>query len=592
MVLSMVSGGAPLSEVATALVRLVEDQETAARCAILGREADGGVHVIAAPSLSPLWHQAIERHAAESTDTADMQDPAWLCHPTVLPYVDDESTPHHPAVAATAHLHVCSTMPVFVDGVVAGVLVVYYEAPHTPDVAETARLASYAQLAAVALSRAKSEHQLHLRMSMDSTTGLPTGNAVTLRLAAALERRRRTPGSLVAVIAVDLPRLHEYNTTFGFGAGDEVLRFVASALEATIGGAGVVVRTGGARFMLIVEGMTGPGDVVELAHHAGRAACGPVVLGDHPVALEAAVGVAVAERGDESPEQLLDEAQAAAAHARTSPRDRVAMFDPAVARRASDRLVLELGLHRALAHDELVVHYQPVWSISRAQVVGVEALVRWEDPEHGLRQPADFIGVAEATGLIRQVTRKVLETACQQVAAWHRQDPSVSLQVSVNVSPVELHDPTLIADVRHAIRSSGIAPHLLCLELTETAIMSDAGAALEVLAQLKGLGVVLAIDDFGTGYSSLAYLRRLPVDYLKIDRSFITAMLHSPEDEAIVATVVTLARTLGLRIVAEGVETEEHVHALRDMTCAYGQGFHWSPALPADGISQLLHLAT
>ena len=423
---------------------------------------------------------------------------------------------------------------------------------------------------------------------MDSTTGLPNGSDVSARAKAALERQRRTPGSLVAVIAVDLPRLHEYNTTFGFGAGDDVLRFVATALADTVGSRGVVVRTGGSRFLLIVEGMTGPGDVVDLAHLASKAACGPLVLGDHPVALEAAVGVAVAERGDETAQQLLDEAHAAATHARRSTHDRVAMFDPAVAQRASDRLVLELGLHRALAHDELVVYYQPVWSISQARLVGVETLVRWHDPEHGIRQPVEFIGIAEDSGLIRQVTRQVLEKACLQVAQWLRENPTLSLQVSVNVSPVELHDPALIADVRHALAVSGIAPNMLCLELTETAIMSDAGGALAVLAQLKALGVVLAIDDFGTGYSSLAYLRRLPVDYLKIDRSFITAMLRSPEDEAIVATVVTLARTLGLRMIAEGVETQAHVEALRELTCAYGQGFHWSPAVPPADISRLL----
>lgn len=585
MVLSMVAGGAPLGEVLTAVARVVEDNESASRCAILARDTDGSVQVVAAPSLPASWHQALAKQAARSGG----EEPAWLCHPTLTQALDNAARDDS-AVFAPDHFQTCSTMPVFVDGVAAGAVVIYYEAPHTPDVAETARLAGYAQLTAVALSRARAEQQLHLRMSLDSTTGLPNGSDVGARLESALERRRRTPGSIVAVLAVDLPRLHEYNTAFGFGAGDNVLRFVASSLTDTIGQSGVVLRTGGGRFLLIVEGATRPEDVVDLAHQISDAASGPVTLGRHPVTMETAVGVAVAETDDKTVDQLLGEAHAAAAQVRPSSRERVVMFDPAVARRASDRLVIELGLHRALAHDELAVYYQPVWSIGDSCVVAVEALVRWHDPESGVRQPMEFIGIAEDSGLIRQVTRKVLETACTQVADWQRRAPDLSLHVSVNVSAAELHDPSLIADVRHAIDTSGITPNLLCLELTETAVMSDASAALEVLAQLKALGVRLAIDDFGTGYSSLAYLRRLPVDYLKIDRSFISAMLHSPEDEAIVAAVISLANTLGLRIVAEGVETAEHVVALRDMTCSLGQGFHWSPAVPAEQIDRLLQI--
>ena len=583
MVLSMVAGGAPLGEVLTALARVVEGDETPARCAILARDPTGSVQVIAAPSLPPEWHQAM----AHPATTPGVGDPAWLCHPTLTQSVDDAASGE--ATLNPPHgFQTCSTMPIFVDGVAAGAHVVYYATPHDPDVAETARLAGYAQLAAVALSRARAEQQLHLRMSLDATTGLPNGSDVAGRLEVALDRR--APGSIVAVLTVDLPRLHEYNTTFGFGAGDNVLRFVATALTETLGHGGVVVRAGGGRFLLIAEGLRTPEDVVDLAHQVQSAVSGPVALGRHPVTLETAVGVAVAETADKTAEQLLGEAHAAAAQVRPASRERVVLFDPAVSRRASDRLVVELGLHRALAHDELVVHYQPVWSITDAAVVGVEALVRWQDPEFGVRQPMEFIGIAEESGLIRQVTRKVLETACSQVAAWHRDVPATSLHVSVNVSAAELHDPSLIDDVRHAIGSSGIAPHLLCLELTETAVMTDAGAALEVLAQLKTLGVRLAIDDFGTGYSSLAYLRRLPVDYLKIDRSFISAMLHSPEDEAIVAAVISLATTLGLWMVAEGVETAEHVEVLRDMTCAFGQGFHWSPAVPADQIDRLLQI--
>lgn len=580
-VLAMVAGGSPLGQVLDCIAKFVESELRSVRCAILGMHDDGKIHVLAAPSLSPDWRQAAIRTSPRGVvDGGPSLN--WLCEPLVVRHVTVAD--HHEGTAFT--VQVCSSIPVLVDGSPAGVFVLYYDTSHATDASEMARVTGYVQLAAVALSRAKAEHQLHLGLSQDPTTGLPSGHDVRERVVAAMGRRGAA--NLLAVMTVELPRLAEYNTTFGYGAGDDVLRFVADALTETAPANTTIMRAGGSRFVLIVEGMFRDGDVVDLAYRVAQAACGPVVLGTQPVSLEAAVGVAVSSDAAHTPEQLLAESQAAAGQVRPATRDRVVVFDPAVARRASDRLVVELGLHRALAHDELVVHYQPVCSLTDGSVVGLEALVRWDDPEHGMRPPMEFIGVAEDSGLIRQLTRHVLDTACREAARWHALRPEAMVPVSVNVSAVELHDPSLVSDVGSAIEASGLPAGLLCLEVTETAVMTDPVAGLEVLAQLKMLGVRLAIDDFGTGYSSLTYLRRLPVDYVKIDRTFVAGMLRSREDEAIVAAVITLARTLGLRLVAEGVESVAHVAALRTLMCHFAQGFHWSPAVPPSAIDRML----
>ena len=580
-VLEMVAGGAALEETLTAIVASVEAHVPGSRCAIIGCDDTTVAEVVVAPTLPSAWWRRVIAQRRPGSGSALVQIDK-LCAPGIVAAAM-EGAAGAGGVESPSRPATCASYPLHVDGGVAGAMAVY----GTQQTISDELMRDYAQLAAVALSRLRAEHRLPQRLSMDDVTGLPSSHNAQSRIDAALERRRLGFGAFVAVICLELSRLAEYNATFGRLAGDQILRHVSAALTRHADAMMTVLRAGGGKFLLIAEGAMDVGDIVNIAHRVAHAAAGPVVAAGVPIVVDAAVGVAVAADGDTSATQLLAEAEAATVQARRSRLDKVAVFDPAVAQQASDRLIVELGLQRALAHEELTVHYQPIHAITDGRMVAAEALLRWRDPENGLRPPADFVPIAEDSGLIRRVTRWVLGQACQQIAQWERELPGEAVSVSVNVSATELHDPALVVDVRDAVLAAGIRPELLCLELTETAVMDDPEAALEVLATLKGIGVRLAIDDFGTGYSSLAYLRELPIDYVKIDRSFIAAMLRSPEDEAIVAAVIDLMTTLGLPVIAEGVETPGHVAALQRMRCRYAQGFHWSPAVPHDDFAAM-----
>lgn len=577
----MVASGAPLEQTLARITNLVQEQVFGSRCAIIGSDDEDTVDLVVAPSLPAAWWElAIQERQPESGSAFI---PARLLGaPAVVARALGQGTKVNSS-RSPSQGGSYTGLPLQVDGNVVGTMALYsHRQP-----AATALLRDCAQLASVALSRVHSENRVQVQMRVDATTGLPNGHDAKARLEAALQRQQRGFGTFVAVIAVELGRLAEYNATFGRAAGDEILRFVATAATRLCGPTTTVLRVAGGRFLLIVEGEFSVGELVNTAHQVANAAAGPVMVGNQDIIVDAAIGVAIAGEGTSSAVQLLAEAEAATAQARRSRMDRVAVFDPELARQASQRLIVELGLQRALTHDELVVHYQPIHSVADGRLVAAEALLRWQDPETGLRPPADFVPIAEESGLIRQMTRWVLAQACQQIADW-QSSTTAPIPISVNVSATELHDPGLVADVREAVTGAGIPPDLLCLELTETAVMDDPDAALEVLASLKAIGVRLAMDDFGTGYSSLAYLQQLPIDYVKIDSGFITAMRRSADDRAIVAAVVDLTTTLGLPTVAEGVENEEQAEALRQMSCRYAQGFHWSPAVPATEFTILL----
>jgi EAL domain-containing protein (putative c-di-GMP-specific phosphodiesterase class I) len=263
-------------------------------------------------------------------------------------------------------------------------------------------------------------------------------------------------------------------------------------------------------------------------------------------------------------------------------RSRVELFDEVLRQRAAGRLATATALRRALTQGEIVVHYQPVLSVGDDRVVGFEALARWEDPERGLVPPNDFIPIAEETGMIVPLGEHVLREATRTLAAWSTTYAgAAALTVAVNVSARQLADPHLVATVAAALAESGLAPQRLHLEITETVLMEDVDDSARVLAQLADLGVTLEIDDFGTGYSSLSYLKRFPVDTLKIDRGFVAGLGSDPDDTSIVTAIAALGRALGLRLHAEGVETEQQRPAVREIGCAYAQGYFWSPALPA-----------
>jgi diguanylate cyclase (GGDEF)-like protein len=434
--------------------------------------------------------------------------------------------------------------------------------------------------------RQRTEDLAHIAVH-DTLTGLPNRVLLADRLGQALRRTARTASS-VAVLFVDLDRFKFVNDSRGHAVGDELLVAVAERLRGVARSHDTVARFGGDEFVVVCEDDDAAVQASRIAERIAEVLRDPVVTDGQEVFLGASIGIAVADSGTDSPESLLRDADAAMYRAKERGRNRCEFFDAVMRTEAVAHLETQSALHRAVERDELRLHYQPVIDLASGAVTGVEALVRWARPHHGLVGPGDFIPLAEETGLIVPIGKWVLEEAARQVARWQEARPGQPLTVSVNLSAAQLRQPDLIDTLAAVIAAHRIDPGALCLELTESTFMEEAGGHGAALAALKALGVNLAIDDFGTGYSSLTYLKRFPVNVLKIDRAFVAGLGRDPSDTAIVRSVIDLAHALGLTVVAEGVETADQAAHLRRLGCDLAQGYHFARPLPPGELDSLL----
>ena len=393
---------------------------------------------------------------------------------------------------------------------------------------------------------------------------------------------------MTAVMFLDLDRFKWVNDSLGHSAGDRMLVAVAGRLASTVRPGDTVARLGGDEFVVLCEGLIDANEADAIATRLRQALVPVFAFDSREIRLTMSIGLAIAcpPNLDASAETLLRDADLAMYRAKERGRDRVELFDERLSQQAAAKFETETALRRAIRQREFAVHFQPIVELAQNKVVGVEALVRWNDPDRGLLAPNEFIPIAEDTGLIGPIGKIVLTDACQQVADWNRIRSEVDqLTVSVNLSARQLDLAELAESVTETLAITGLDPALLWLEITETALMNDAPSALDALYALKALGVTLVVDDFGTGYSSLLYLRRFPVDVLKVDRSFVAGLGESAEDTAIVVGVVRLAQALGLSAVAEGVETREQLEQLALLGCELAQGFLWSRPLPAGDLA-------
>ena len=437
--------------------------------------------------------------------------------------------------------------------------------------------------------RRRAEQALAHQAFHDSVTELPNRNLFLDRLELAVARSARHH-SMTAVLFLDVDRFKWVNDSLGHAAGDMLLRGLAKRMREALRPGDTLARFGGDEFAVLCEEIKDVNEAITVAQRLAAAIITPFELeDDRAVTVTASVGIAMADSADNLPEALLRDADSAMYRAKEKGRDRIEVFDDDMRARAMTRLETEADLRRAIDEGELCVHYQPIVDLHGEKVVGVEALVRWQHPEKGLVPPLDFIPLAEETGLIVPIGSFVLAEACQTVAEWNKAHPGRQpLAVSVNLSARQLASPGLPNVVAGVLVRSGLARELLCLEITESVLMEDADASREQLESLKRLGVTIAVDDFGTGYSSLLYLRRFPVDVLKIDRSFVSGLGTSIEDSAIVSGVIGLAHALGLRSVAEGVEEPGQAVELELMGCDTAQGYYWSRPLDAPGLEAWL----
>ena len=420
----------------------------------------------------------------------------------------------------------------------------------------------------------------------DALTGLPNRVLVAERLDQALARSSRN-GSEVAVLFIDLDRFKLINDSRGHAAGDDLLVTVADRLRRVVRTGDVVARFGGDEFVVVCEGQTAAFESALVAERILEVLRDPVVIDGQEIFLSASVGIAVAD-GTGGSDSLLRDADAAMYRAKAKGRSRSEFFDATMRTEAIEHLETQSALHRAIERDELRVFYQPVVDLGTGAVTGVEALVRWQHPQHGLVSPASFIPLAEETGLIVPIGTWVLRETTAQLARWRDHHWGRELTANVNLAARQLRQPDLVPALMSALLDGGLDPGALCLELTETTFMEDAGTHRETLAGIRDLGVSLAIDDFGTGYSSLTYLKRFPVSVLKIDQAFVRGLGQDASDTAIVKSVIDLAHALGLVVVAEGVETGAQVAHLRELGCDLAQGYFFARPQPPADLERLL----
>ena len=421
-------------------------------------------------------------------------------------------------------------------------------------------------------ARRRAEAELYHNAYHDDLTQLANRSHFHDQLNRAIARAARHRELRFGVMYLDFDRFKVVNDSLGHKAGDELLVNLARRLRAMVRPTDLVARLGGDEFAVLLEDLARERDAVDLAERILRELEQPVDVGGVEMAISASIGITFSSHGYQTAEQIIRDADIAMYKAKGLGRARYALFDASLHQQVAEQLHLESELRRALGAGQFRLDYQPIYALADHALEGFEALVRWEHPERGLMGPDAFIALAEETGLIVPLGDFVLREACAQLARWHAERGRDDLRMSVNVSSLQLMNRGFAGRVREALREANVPPRCLTLEVTETVLMGGSGSALPVLAELHAIGVMLSIDDFGTGYSSLSYLARLPVDAIKIDRSFIEAMEREAGGE-IVKAIFRLGQALGKDVVAEGIETAGQLEALRGLGCRFGQGF-------------------
>lgn len=423
----------------------------------------------------------------------------------------------------------------------------------------------------------------------DGLTGLPNRNYFIETIKELLAQCRDNSESNFAVLFLDLKSFKTINDSLGHSLGDRLIKNVAKRLSGIVREGDMVARFSGDKFGVILKNLISREEATSFADRLAKRVSEPYSLEERQVFTSAKIGIAYGNSKYPEAEDLLRDADIAMYYAKENVQNYV-IFDQKMHVRAVTRLQLETDLRYAIERKEFELYYQPIIGLGAASLVGFEALVRWNHPQRGLVPPNEFISIAESTGLIIPMTVQILHSACTQISIWQKEFGSKGepLSISVNLSGKHFAHPHLVEQINTVIKETGIAPGALKLELTESAIMENAEMAILMLKQIKDTGVQVSIDDFGTGYSSLSYLHRFPIDLLKIDRSFVSAMEENSENGEIVRTVVALAKALNLKVVAEGIESIHQFHQLRILGCEYGQGFLFSKPLPVSEIRRLL----
>ena len=528
--------------------------------------------------------------------------PVWIMDVTVQP-----NFPRAEPARQTG-LKAAFGCPVLIGTEVAAVLEFFAVETLVPDEALMKVMAHVGTQLGRVVERRRSEEQLIDGALHDPLTHLPNRAFFLERLQLATRRAKRQPDYRFAVLFLDLDRFKVVNDSLGHVAGDQFLIEIARRLTACVRRTDVVVRhegqhalptpttndddtiarLGGDEFTILLDDIRDTSDPLRVAKRIQQALTEPFILSGQQLVTTASIGVALSTTGYTDAQDILRDADLAMYRAKALGKARCEVFDQAMHDSAVARLQLEGDLRGALEREEFRLYYQPIVSLDSGEIQGFEALVRWPHPQRGMLTPADFLAVAEETGMIVFIGKWVMREACRQMRRWQEEyATAVSLTVSINVSARELAQPNFVQETAHILKETGVRPSAIRLELTEGAAMDDAEHTRRVLHDLKDLGIRVSIDDFGTGYSSLSYLRRFPIDTLKIDRSFVSHIDGDEENRQIVKTIMLLASNLGMDVIAEGAETRQEIEHLRHLQCDYVQGYYYYKPLDGDAIRTL-----
>ena len=581
-ILEMVASGAPLIETLEALVRSTEERLPGALCSVLLLDDDGvTLRAAAAPSLRGDYVAAVDGVASGplvgSCGTAvHRREPV-----VVSDIANDELWADFRDLALSHDLRACWSVPILgSEGhAVLGTFAIYHREVRSPSDEDWGALNVAKHLAKIAIERTRAEQRLAFQAAHDALTGLANRALFLDRVTVALERTRRDPGA-VAVLLLDLDRFKVVNDSMGHSVGDVLLVAVAERLRGVVRPGDTVARLGGDEFTMLCESLNGEIDAVAIADRIMAALEEPFEAHGSEFFVTASIGIAVATGEDQTAESLIRDADTAMYRAKAAGKNRWELYDDDLRRKAAERLGFETALRHAIATEGFELHHQPEVRLSTGEVVGSEVLLRWHDPERGAVGPDEFITLCEETGLIVPIGRWVLTESCSRATRWAA-DPvlATALPLSVNLSARQLFGDDIIRLVAHVLGETGCDASLLRVEITETVLMEDLDRATRLLRRLKDLGVELWLDDFGIGYSSLAYLRHFPFDGIKIDRTFVAGLGEVRNDSRVLAGIIRLAQTIGLPVVAEGVELIEQVHALSALGCDTAQGHYFAAAM-------------
>ena len=585
-VLERVARGDTLEEVLTDIATLLEENMRDARVAILlADESEHLLTVVAAPHLVDK-HRALMVDLPVTVGHTPCGEAAVCGAPVVADFVDDAKWSQFKSVAAEIGVRGCWSTPILsAQKRLLGTFAIFSTARREPDERDRELVERFTHLTGIAIERKRTEMRLSYLAHYDGVTGVANRALFVDHLRLAMVDAERH-GRMVGVLFLDLDRFKTINDTLGHEVGDMLLKVVATRLQNTLRAGDTVARLAGDEFTIALAGLRDADEAGRVTRRIQETFSKPIDLQGNRLVVSASIGVALYPSDDLSIDGLLKHADAAMYRAKDNGGNNFQFYSADMETRARERLALELNLRKAIENDELVLHYQPQVDVKTGRIVGVEALVRWQQPGRGLVPPSEFIPIAEESGLIVQIGDWVLRTACRQQCAWRA--AGYAVRMAVNLSARQFERDDLASSIRNLLRETGMEAAALELELTESMLVKNPEKAIATLDDLDRMGISLGIDDFGTGYSSLGYLKRFPLDTLKIDRSFVNDLPHNADDRVIAEAIIGLARSLGMEVVAEGVETSEQLEFLAHHGCNMIQGYLYSRPLPADDIARLL----